>query len=42
MQGSFRFITNTATMCVYDLGELKHRLDDTQAGGRFRKTSLQK
>lgn len=29
MQGTFRFITDTATMCVYDLGELKHRLDDT-------------
>ncbi|MBG9787453.1 DUF6386 family protein [Brevibacillus laterosporus] len=29
MQGSFRFITDTATMCVYDLGELQHRLDDT-------------
>jgi hypothetical protein len=26
---TFEFVTDTATMCIYDLGALKHRLDDT-------------
>ncbi len=25
----FEFATDTATMCVYDIGALKHRLNDT-------------
>ncbi|MCM3170843.1 DUF6386 family protein [Paenibacillus sp. MER 99-2] len=28
-QASFSFITDTSTMCIYDLGTLKHRLQDT-------------
>ncbi|WWM60110.1 DUF6386 family protein [Paenibacillus tundrae] len=28
-QVPFSFITDTATMCIYDLGTLKHRLQDT-------------
>ena|SRR5581483_12130698 len=26
---TFEFVTDTATMCIYDLGTLKHRLNDT-------------
>ncbi|APO47124.1 hypothetical protein BS614_25760 [Paenibacillus xylanexedens] len=29
MRGTFQMVTDTATMCLYDLAALKHRVEDT-------------
>ncbi|MET3831298.1 DUF6386 family protein [Paenibacillus sp. FSL K6-1122] len=29
MRGTFQMVTDTATLCLYDLAALKHRLEDT-------------